>query len=323
MASRPAQSSSSAFFVTVGRGLENFAADEIRAKLLASRELGCQLGLALTREFGWKADLRKPQLEVIAHLNNEAFIVGFPLTRVSLANRSWCRSPGLRATVAHAVAVLAGVQSGAKVLDPMCGSGTILLEATMEWKSAYYIGADIDCSQLSSASRNIASSKQSIDLIKASVLALPLQSSSVDVIVCDMPFGRRFGRGNDIMSQTRSSLQEMIRVLVSSGILVLLVSQTMSQEVIKMVEDGKCCQYKTQINNALVDITKCPGHARKCKPDERACGEDASRTVYVLSLQEVVPVSLGETEASIHKYIKIRLGEKKDELNRCSEPSFN
>uniref|UniRef100_UPI00358E606B THUMP domain-containing protein 2-like n=1 Tax=Myxine glutinosa TaxID=7769 RepID=UPI00358E606B len=306
MESCSAQSSSPAFFVTVGRGLENFAADEIRAKLLASRELGCQLGLALTREFGWKADLRKPQLEVIAHLNNDIFIVGFPLTRVSLANRSWCRCPGLRPTVAHAIAVLAGVQSGAKVLDPMCGSGTILLEATMEWKSAYYMGADIDCSQLSSASSNISSSKQSIDLIQASVLALPLQSSSVDVIVCDMPFGRRFGRGNDIMSQTRSSLREMIRVLANSGILVLLVSQKMSQEVIKMVEEGKCCQYKTQINSAPVDEAKLPGHARECEPDERACGEDSSSTVDVLSLQELVPVSLGETEARIHKYVKVQ-----------------
>ncbi|XP_064002320.1 THUMP domain-containing protein 2 isoform X2 [Pogoniulus pusillus] len=105
------------------------------AKVLPSQELGRALGIALMKQFGWRVDLRDPELEVFVHLNDIHTVVGIPLFRLSLASREYIRTAGLRSTIAWAMASLADISAGACVLDPMCGLGTILLEAATEWPS--------------------------------------------------------------------------------------------------------------------------------------------------------------------------------------------
>eukprot|EP00061_Rhincodon_typus_P011544 g36633.t1 len=63
------------------------------------------------------------------------------------------------------------IEAGSLVLDPMCGLGTILLEAAKEWPTAYYHGVDNTASQLQMASANVCFAKltNSIDLMRASV----------------------------------------------------------------------------------------------------------------------------------------------------------
>ncbi|XP_019326429.1 PREDICTED: THUMP domain-containing protein 2 [Aptenodytes forsteri] len=69
------------------------------------------------------------------------------------------------------MASLAEISAGAFVLDPMCGLGTILLEAAKEWPEACYWGADISDSQLEGAAVNIrtAGLMDKIELLRASV----------------------------------------------------------------------------------------------------------------------------------------------------------
>ncbi|NXT80678.1 THUM2 protein, partial [Zapornia atra] len=103
------------------------------AKVLTSQEIGRAVGIALMKQFGWRADLRDPDLEIFIHLNDIHSVVGIPLFRLPLANREYIKTAGLRSTVAWAMASLAGISVSACVLDPMCGLGTILLEAAKEW----------------------------------------------------------------------------------------------------------------------------------------------------------------------------------------------
>ncbi|KFO83104.1 THUMP domain-containing protein 2, partial [Buceros rhinoceros silvestris] len=103
------------------------------AKILPSQEVGRAVGVALMKQFGWQADLRDPDLEIFVHLNDIHAVVGIPLFRLSLANREYIKTAGLRSTVAWAMASLAEISAGAFVLDPMCGLGTILVEAAKEW----------------------------------------------------------------------------------------------------------------------------------------------------------------------------------------------
>ncbi|NXU03933.1 THUM2 protein, partial [Buphagus erythrorhynchus] len=103
------------------------------AKILTSQEIGRAIGVALVRQCGWRADLRDPDLEIFVHLNDIHSVVGIPLFRLPLANREYIKTAGLRSTVAWAMASLAEISAGALVLDPMCGLGTILLEAAKEW----------------------------------------------------------------------------------------------------------------------------------------------------------------------------------------------
>ncbi|XP_030050520.1 THUMP domain-containing protein 2-like [Microcaecilia unicolor] len=103
------------------------------AKRFTAQEVGRIVGIGLIKEFGWKADLRNPYLEIFVHLNDSYCVVGFPVLRHPLASREYIQRPGLRSTVAWAMASLAEINSGAFVLDPMCGFGTILMEAAKEW----------------------------------------------------------------------------------------------------------------------------------------------------------------------------------------------
>uniref|UniRef100_A0A663N382 THUMP domain-containing protein n=1 Tax=Athene cunicularia TaxID=194338 RepID=A0A663N382_ATHCN len=135
------------------------------AKILHSQEIGRAVGITLMKQFGWRADLRDPDLE-----------------------------------------------AGAFVLDPMCGLGTLLLEAAKEWPVTCYWGADISDSQLEGADVNIrtADLMDKIELLKASVKALPLPSESFDAVISDIPFGKKFKVTKDIQLLP-DILQEMER----------------------------------------------------------------------------------------------------------------
>ncbi|KAL9868240.1 U6 snRNA (guanine-N(2))-methyltransferase THUMPD2 isoform 2-T2 [Geothlypis trichas] len=202
------------------------------ARILTSQEVGRALGTALVRQCGWRADLRDPDLEIFVHLNDIHSVVGIPLFRLPLANREYIRTAGLRSTVAWAMASLAEIRAGALVLDPMCGLGTILLEAAKEWPEAWYWGADVSDSQLEGADGNIrtAGLVDKIELLKASVTALPLPSESFDSVISDIPFGKKFKTTSDAQLLP-DLLQEMERVLRVGGTLVLLLSQELHRRV--------------------------------------------------------------------------------------------
>ncbi|XP_051019394.1 THUMP domain-containing protein 2 [Acomys russatus] len=104
-------------------------------KTLTGQEIGRVVGIALMRQFGWKADLRNPNLEIFMHLSDAYCVLGIPLLRVPLASRTYIQTAGLRSTIAWAMASIAEIKAGALVLDPMCGLATILVEAAEEWPS--------------------------------------------------------------------------------------------------------------------------------------------------------------------------------------------
>lgn len=88
--------------------------------------------------------------------------------------------------------------------DPMCGGGSIPIEATLGWTGANHLCGDIDKRAVRRTVCNFASvsSKQDgcqhrtgnrSDVFCWDATALPLKDNSVDVFVTDMPFGKRSG----------------------------------------------------------------------------------------------------------------------------------
>lgn len=68
------------------------------------------IGLALMRQFGWKADLRNPNIEIFMHLSDAYSVVGIPLLRMPLASRTYIQTAGLRSTIAWAMASIAEIK---------------------------------------------------------------------------------------------------------------------------------------------------------------------------------------------------------------------
>ncbi|ELK36107.1 THUMP domain-containing protein 2 [Myotis davidii] len=254
------------------------------AKTLSAQEAGRIIGIALMKQFGWKADLRNPNLEIFIHLNDIYSVMGIPVFRVPLASRAYIRTAGLRSTIAWAMASVAEIKAGAFVLDPMCGLGTILLEAAKEWPDVYYVGADVSDSQLLGACDNLkaAGLTGKIELLKVSVIDI------------------------------KSILQEMERVLHVGGTIVLLLSEDHRRRL-------KDCEGNSFPLNSKGSHSDEPG-AEKCLILEGKTGiSETVSSTFEANHQEclhkmppfgsLVPVecykvSLGKTDAFIHKYKK-------------------
>ncbi|KAG3267419.1 THUMP domain containing 2, transcript variant X1 [Ictidomys tridecemlineatus] len=279
-------------------------------KAFTAQEIGRVIGIALMKQFGWKTDLRTPNLEIFVHLNDIYFVVGIPVFRIPLASRTYIKTAGLRSTIAWAMASLAEIKPGAFVLDPMCGLGTILLEAAKEWPSAYYMGADVSDSQLLGACDNLkaAGLKDKIELLKVSVIELPLPSDSVDIIISDIPFGKKFKLGKDI----KSILQEMERVLHVGGTIVLLLNED-HHRLLKDCREGNSPLNSKGSHTHEPEIKKCLNPEENTGTSEmvpsshetsnNACLNKMSPFGSLVPV-EYYKVSLGKTEAFICKYKK-------------------
>uniref|UniRef100_UPI003AAF6638 THUMP domain-containing protein 2 n=1 Tax=Centroberyx gerrardi TaxID=166262 RepID=UPI003AAF6638 len=295
------------------------------SRRFSTQELSRVIGAGLSRLLGWKADLKNPQLEVNVYLSDDHCLIGMPLTRLPLANRSYIQTTGLRSTVAWALGSLAQIQPGSCVVDPMCGVGTILIEAAQEHKDACFLGMDIDDGQLQRANENVAFAdlRNRIHLLKASSIELPLPSASVDAVVSDLPFGRKFGTKTHMAANLPLILTEMERVLRVGGILVLLLSPQLSCLLKKLQTHPGTGPTPPQDTEPQAGLPDCPSPPLSSIQQETfqshpgikstSTQETEPRTglqrglpppLSSLKHQATHRVSLGAIDGLIHKYVK-------------------
>ncbi|XP_035520118.1 THUMP domain-containing protein 2 isoform X2 [Morone saxatilis] len=296
------------------------------SRYFSPQEVGKVIGAGLSRLLGWKADLRNPQLEVHVYLSDDHCLLGIPLTRLPLANRSYIKTTGLRSTVAWAMASLAQIQPGFCVVDPMCGVGTILIEAAQEHKAACFLGMDINDGQLQKANENVefAELGNRIHLLKASSMVLPLPSASVDAVVCDLPFGRKFGTKTNMAANLPLILTEMERVLCIGGTLVLLLSPQLScllKKLLAQKDTGPASNLETKSQTGTQDCPSPSLSSTKQQTFQINQGVDSPPTqktdpqsglqrslpplLSSLKHQRTLRVSLGLIDGLIHKYVKM------------------
>lgn len=130
--------------------------------------------------------------------------------------RSEERRGALRPTVAAAMVRLAS-QPGDTLLDPCCGSGTILTEAlSAGWKRVH--GTDIDPHAVGVTRHNVPTARLSI----ADARRLCYDSASMGACVSNLPFGHQYDRHEDTDTWLRKVLTELARVTAAGGRVVLL-----------------------------------------------------------------------------------------------------
>ncbi|CAG2220916.1 DPYD [Mytilus edulis] len=82
-------------------------------------------------------NIRAVPEEISCHVNDKCVVLGIPIMRLPLSNRSYIKHFGLRSTISYIMSSLLPLKSGDIVLDPMCGKATILVESAHENKVKY------------------------------------------------------------------------------------------------------------------------------------------------------------------------------------------
>ena len=188
-------------------------------------EIEASLGAHIKRVVGAKVSLANPEVRVLVVFTEG--LIRICKSEVSkLRPMLRAREPGrkpffhpsmMNASLARVMCNLAGVMPGETVLDPFCGGGGILCEASLI--GARTVGVDLNWKLLSGSIVNLSSVGHSHSIVQGDTRDLPIRSC--DCIVTDPPYGRAsstrgahaiglveslFGRADEILHRRDESI---------------------------------------------------------------------------------------------------------------------
>jgi putative N6-adenine-specific DNA methylase/tRNA (guanine6-N2)-methyltransferase len=188
-------------------------------------------GGALDARYDAAVDLEDHDVEVRVDVHDDRCLVSVQHTKEALSRRQarlFQPRAALKPNVAYALLRLAHLDEAPDVvLDPFCGSGTILWEAGALWPNARLIGNDWHEETLAGARDNAAAQSLTgrVTLHEADVWRLDetLGEQRADLIVTNPPFGVRLASSMDFGPFYRHVLQQFAAVLRPGGRAVVLV----------------------------------------------------------------------------------------------------
>lgn len=198
-------------------GKRNYTADEVKASVADSiRDI-----------HGWHytPDDRDANLNIRVFIEHERAVVGVRLGQHAQHERLYkmVERPGaLKPTVAAAMLRLVDIQSGQRLLDPCCGSGTILIEAAL--MGAVIQGGDNDPDAIQATRQNMKDAAVQGQIEQWDARVLPLRDASVRNIVTNLPWGRQTLVNEELGMFYRQVCGELERIINSEGRIAILTS---------------------------------------------------------------------------------------------------
>ncbi len=155
----------------------------------------------VTQRFpSWRLVEDAARLELWVVLAERRLWLGVRLSDAAMRHRSYLQASlpaALKPTVARAMVVLSRPTPDDVFLDPMCGSGTILLERAASARHARLLGGDLDPAAVDATVTNVGPRHKPISLQRWDARQLPLRAGSVTALVCNLPFGRQVGTAEE------------------------------------------------------------------------------------------------------------------------------
>ncbi len=190
-------------------------------------------GTGLQRQYDTEVDLEDYDLDVHVDVHDDQGLISIQHTREALSRRQqrvFTPHAGLKTNVAYGLLRLPHLEAPPSVvLDPFCGSGTILVEAAAEWPDAAIYGHDWDETVVDGVRANVDAEglTDRISIREGDVWHLAetfddLQGT-VDLMVTNPPYGQRMGSSMDFFPFYRRVLEQTATVLAPGGYLVILV----------------------------------------------------------------------------------------------------
>ena len=182
---------------------------------------------ASDEEFGWKPMVRlsSPSIVVYAEVEWDKLRIGVLLTgersRHRRRYRVYDHPAALKATLAYAMLRMAGARDGETILDPMCGGGTVAIEAALLFENSRVYCIDINKRHVEGARLNVESARVAsrVTVIHgdARKLSSIIGEESIDVAVSNPPYGIRLGDPVDVRVLYREFMPELYRALKGGG----------------------------------------------------------------------------------------------------------
>jgi tRNA (guanine10-N2)-dimethyltransferase len=178
------------------------------------------LGTALV-ERGFEIDLETPDHELRAvFADGECFLGWWLASSVrdfatrKPTDRPFFQPGSMDPLLARALVNLAGVAPGDALLDPMCGTGGVLIEAGLV--GARPLGLDAQAKMVRGTRRNLAASLDERDdfaVVRGDAARLPFRDGAAAAAVFDAPYGRQSKiEGASVRSLVGDALAECRRV---------------------------------------------------------------------------------------------------------------
>ena len=132
---------------------------------------------------------------------------------------------GLNATIAYAAHKLAGQRDEDRIFNPMCGSGTLLIERALMGPYDAMVGVDISADAVACARQNLQAAKKQIEVAQVDALHTGLPPRSFDLIAADLPWGDDIGNHAGNAELYPAFLQEMHRLCSKGGRLLVITHE--------------------------------------------------------------------------------------------------
>ena len=176
---------------------------------------------------GWRLSPDEAPLEIWLHQTGRTLHISLRLTnglRRSRGGREVERAAALRPTIAAAMVMVSRPEDDDVFLDPMCGTGTILLERATAGRHGLLLGGDIDPAAVKATLANFGPRHKPVRIERMDARRLPLEDVSVDKFVTNLPWGVQVAAGVDLADLYARVVSEAVRVVRPGGLLVMLTS---------------------------------------------------------------------------------------------------
>lgn len=171
-----------------------------------------KLGSVLTGR-GFDVDLDAPDHELRALFSGDSCVLGWLVARSVRgfgermpSKRPFFQPGSMGPLLARSLANIAGARPGACVLDPMCGTGGLLIEAGLS--GADVIGLDAQPKMTRGTRENLTQYLGGAgEVLTGTATRLPFPDDAIDAVVFDAPYGRQ----SKIVGDADSGLERLVR----------------------------------------------------------------------------------------------------------------
>jgi len=215
----------------------------IRGRLPASDELAARVGRILLERFEGRArvDLSNPEIVVRVLISSSALLLGILLLKPR-GDRFQVRAPPVKPfshpatlTPEQARLLVNLANPRGRLLDPFCGTGSILIEASTE--GLYSVGVEVDGEMALKAWRNLKffNLEAYADVIIGDARKMPFRPASFDSVATDPPYGHLAPLHGSSIEELYAALLNHSRILARSRVVFIRPEGRISSSFVRLM----------------------------------------------------------------------------------------